>query len=81
LTLGYNGTLGFNAEIKPPLPNIPSSAKLIRNSIFVSYLYRFFIDELPSAFLLGLSYSRDSKPKTIGAKYTVTMWAGGGINF
>lgn len=81
LEIGYNPTFVFDYRICPPIPTLEKKGTAIRSSFYAAYLYGFLIKQLPSAFILGISYGFDHFHRPFANKYVVTLWASWGINF
>ncbi len=78
---GYDASFLFGATIKPFIADLLDKLRYIRSSFYASYKHIFFINQLPSAFALNLSYGFDHVPKKSGNKYVINAWASLGINF
>lgn len=81
LELGYTARFQFGAQIYPDFSSIINRTNCIRNSFYLVYKYKFLLNETPNRLLLNIGYGFDHKPKDVGNKDIVTIWASWTVNF
>src|SRR5579885_1023590 len=79
--VGYNPSFLFDARLCPELDVVSRQVNYIRSSFYGAYKRLIMVHDLFSAITLAASYGFDHRPKDVGNKHIVTVWAAWGIKF
>ena len=77
---GYAARWGFGARAWPVIP-ILARTNYQRNSFYLVYKYTILTPKTAQRLLFDVTYGFDSRPKELGYKNAVMVWAAWGMNF